>query len=56
MIHWLIHNTIVGPLLGCSCSRCFYHPYRLSYSRETMRDRVRIAELEERVRKLENKK
>lgn len=50
---FIVHRTLVGPLMGCSCTRCFKHPWRLAYSRETVRDRVRIAELEKRVRKLE---
>jgi hypothetical protein len=42
----LLHVTILGPLLGCSCTRCFKHPWRLYYWREGVRDRVRVAELE----------
>lgn len=51
----LSHRTIIGPLLGCSCTRCFHHPWRLYYWREGVRDRVRIARLEERVRQLERR-
>lgn len=49
----LLHVTILGPLLGCSCSRCFKHPMRLYYWREGVRDRLRIAALEKRVREIE---
>lgn len=46
----LLHVTILGPLLGCSCTRCFNHPWRLYYWREGVRDRVRVAELERELR------
>lgn len=49
----LLHVTIIGPLLGCSCTRCFNHPRRLYYWREGVRDRVRLARLEARVDELE---
>lgn len=49
----LLHRTVLGPLLGCSCSRCFVHPRRLYYWREGVRDRLRVAKLEARVRALE---
>lgn len=42
----LLHVTILGPLLGCSCTRCFKHPWRLYYWREGVRDRLRVAALE----------
>lgn len=45
----LSHRTIIGPLMGCSCSRCFKHPWRLVYSREAVVDRVRLARVEERL-------
>lgn len=53
LLHRITHSTVLGPLLGCSCSRCFYHPWRLYYWREGVRDRLRIAELEKRVAQLE---
>lgn len=49
----MLHKTIIGPVLGCSCTRCFYHKWRLQWWREGVRDRVRVARLEERVRELE---
>jgi hypothetical protein len=49
----LLHVTILGPLLGCSCTRCFHHPRRIYYWREGVRDRQRIAELERRMQALE---
>lgn len=51
----LLHVTILGPLLGCSCTRCFRHPWRLYYWREGVHDRVRLARLEDRVRVLEKR-
>lgn len=46
----LQHVTILGPLMGCSCTRCFNHPWRLYWWREGVRDRVRLARLEQAVR------
>lgn len=51
----MLHKTILGPLLGCSCSRCFWHRWRLYYWREGVRDRLRIADLEERIHELDGK-
>jgi hypothetical protein len=36
--HWAI-----GPLLGCSCSRCFNHPRRIIPAREFYASRVSFA-------------
>jgi len=46
------HVKLWGPLAGCSCSTCFSHPWRLYYWREGVRDRVRIAHLENEMRDL----
>lgn len=50
---WRVRHRLTGPQRGCSCSRCFYHPKRRVRAQEVYDDRVRIAKLEERVRKLE---
>lgn len=47
-----IRHRLTGPQRGCSCSRCFYHPRRRVPAREFYNDRVRLAKLEERVRRL----
>lgn len=46
--HWLF-----GPLLGCSCTRCFNSRWRIVPASEIYRDRVRLARLEETVDILE---
>lgn len=48
--HRLSHR-VAGPLMGCSCSRCFYSVWRVDYpARDDYRDRVRLARLEQAVR------
>lgn len=53
--HRLLHVTLLGPLLGCSCSRCFRHPWRLYYWREGVLDRVRVARLEREIQFVEHR-
>lgn len=54
--HRLTHR-LAGPLLGCSCSRCFHSRWRLEYpARDAYADRQRIAHLERRVRDMEQVK
>jgi hypothetical protein len=52
LAHRMWHR-LTGVWRGCSCSRCFDHPRRRVPAREVYDDRVRLAELERRVRKLE---
>jgi hypothetical protein len=51
----LLHVTILGPLLGCSCSRCFHHRWRLYWWREGVGDRLRLADAERRITALERR-
>jgi hypothetical protein len=56
LIHRIRHR-LIGPLLGCSCSRCFYSRWRLIWSREFVQERVTVRrktdDLERRLRRLE---
>jgi len=46
-----VTHRLAGPLLGCSCSRCFHSPWRVEYpARNGYRDRIRLARLEDAVR------
>lgn len=49
--HWAI-----GPLLGCSCSRCFQSRWRIAYSNEVINRAVknerRVEEIDKQLREL----
>lgn len=47
-----VRHRLFGPLLGCSCSRCFRSRWRLAYSRPTIDRFVRV---ERRVSELERR-
>lgn len=45
-----VKHHLFGPLLGCSCSRCFDSRWRIVPASEIYRDRVRIANIEDTLR------
>lgn len=55
LLLWRIRHRLTGPARGCSCSRCFYHPRRRVPAREFYRTRVRLAEAESRIARLEGR-
>jgi hypothetical protein len=50
IIHRVRHR-LMGPLLGCSCSRCFHSRWRVMWSREAI---DRFVGNEKRIRQLES--
>lgn len=56
LLAYRIWHRLTGVRRGCSCSRCFHHPRRRVPAAEVYRDRVRLAEVERRVRDLERER
>jgi hypothetical protein len=50
---WGLRHKLIGPYLGCSCSKCMKDPRRISYWREVVGDRVELSKLRDRVKLLE---
>jgi hypothetical protein len=53
LLAYRVWHRLTGVRRGCSCTRCFNHPRRRVPAAEVYSDRVRLAEVEARVRKLE---
>lgn len=48
-----VRHRLFGPLLGCSCTRCFNSRWRIVPAREVYADRKRMAEIDRRVTRIE---
>lgn len=48
---WKLQHYFLGPIRGCSCTRCFNHEWRRVRNDEIKEIRIRLAKLEEEARK-----